>query len=160
VVSNEKKESLVTDIDASRQCLHSKPQGALRVKYWDIVLAIIFVVFIFLSSSDSPVRASYLSFFCFFAIVLALMQGNKIWNLRAKKLSRWKSLLIGLTLLAVVIALFALNDSRLFIWNHLYFEIPLTLYFFLRGLIAWITEWRKSVQVYEELEGLMFVLKK
>jgi c-di-AMP phosphodiesterase-like protein len=150
----------VAELDGPKQSLHSKPRGALRVKYWAIVGSLLFVVFILMSSSRSPLHAIYLSFFCFLALVLAVMEGKKIWNLRAKRISRSTSLFIGLTLVGVLIALLALNDSGVFIWNQLYLDIPLTLYFLLRGVIAWITEWRKSVQVYEELEGFTFVLKK
>jgi len=143
--------SKVTDV------LPDAPRGALRWKYWSLAGLILFTALIFWIPKGEALSYWYLALFCAIAGALALVTCWEIWTLRAKLAPRWVSNLSISCSVAAVATLLALQETRVFVWNHLYIEIPFALFWALTMISAWVTEWRKGVLVFAVRGGFAFM---
>lgn len=137
--------------------LIDKPHGSIRWKYWAAVGTPMLAVFLFAIQKREPLSYFYLSLFSGISVALAILMCREMWTLRARHTPRWIGLLLGFASTALILALLVLHDLGMFMWNHLYFEIPFIIFFVLTGLCAWISEARKSVRIYVDIEGTKFV---
>lgn len=132
-------------------------RGALRWKYWSVGGFLMFAAFTVVLPKREPLNYLYLLSFCAIAIALALYVCREMWMLEAKRSSRWAGYLSAFGFGGAFLTLLVLHDAKLFIWNHLYVEIPVALFCAITAVGAWVTESRKSVRVLVELEGFAFV---
>jgi len=132
-------------------------RGSLRWKYWSVGGFLMLAAFAAVFPKGESLNYLYLMLFCAMAIALALYVCREMWMLKTKRSPRWVGYVSAFGSGGVVLALLVLHDTKLFIWNHLYFEIPIALFCAITAVGAWITEWRKSVRVLVELEGVAFV---
>ena len=143
--------------DSERKPPSTVPRGAMRVKYWALIGVLVFLAFFFLFPRSEPLTYLYMGFFCFIALAAALYTCHEMWTLKAKRSSRWVGYVGTFGAAALIGALLVLHDLRVFRWNYLYLELPFGLYCAVTALGALLTERRKRVRVFAELEGLAFV---
>ena len=95
--------------------------------------------------------------FCTLAISIALPESIRILMLRRKKESKLVTAIVSLVVLAAVITLLELKDRGIFVWNELYFTLPMLLFSLLFYFVSFVTEDRHNVRVYMALDGIHYV---
>ena len=135
----------------------TRPRGAIRWTYLSFAGMVTFAALIVWIAEEEPLSYLYLGFFCAVAVALSLVACWEIWTLRAKLAPQWVSNLSVFCSGAGIVTLVVLQETKLFVWNHLYIAIPLILFWALTLIGAWVTEWRKSVRVYAVRGGFAFV---
>ena len=136
--------------------LDKKPRGAFRRKYCDPVLLII-IPLVMSHSQSRPLDGVLLALYCAVAVGGGATEIRAMWTVKARRMRRWVALLLTILGIGVIVGLLILDDREIITWNRLYLVIPAVLYFGLTSVGAWLTEWRKPVLIYSELEGLAFV---
>ena len=146
-----------TGLLKERNALRAKPRGAMRWKYWSLAGVLMIVAFSYLFPRTEPVNYIYMGLFCAIALAAALHHCGEMWTLKANRSPRWLGYAAGFGSAAIVGTLFVLHELKLFRWSLYYFELPFGLFCAVAAAGAWVTEWRKRVRVYAEVEGLAFV---
>jgi len=122
---------------------------------WFIPLLLIFSYFNYREG------ISFNPFICLFISLLiigiSIPESLRILRVKNKKESKLITAIISLLVLACVIALLELKNRGIFIWNELYFTIPLLLFSSLFYTVSFITEDRHNVRVYMALDGIHYV---
>lgn len=135
-----------------------RSRGALRTKYWAswFTLSFLLIVFAF-PGEKKPLDSSYLFLYSVIALAIAMNECREMWKLKATRMPRWLGTTVILLFGIGAVSLIAIDRMGIFIWNVRYVEIPLILYMLPVATVAWIVEWRKSVDIYWQVEGLIFV---
>jgi len=133
------------------------PRGGVRCKYLFLVCLVLFAAVMFWTRNEEPLSYVYLGFFCAIALALSLAVCWEIWVLRTRLSPRWLSNLTVACSGVAILVLLQLHEQKIFVWNHLYVEIPFALFWTVTTIGAWLTEWRQSVRVYAVRGGFAFV---
>jgi hypothetical protein len=141
----------------SPQLLDRKPRGSVRRKYADLALLLVIAGGMSLWSSNVPLDATMLAVFCVLAAGLAAIDVYAMWRLKPRRIYRWLGMLSDIAAVGVILVLVVLDAAEQFTWNHLYFVAPAVLYLGFTALGAWVTEWRKSVLIYEGVGVIAYV---
>jgi len=94
--------------------------------------------------------------FCFLAIVIALPECARILKVNRKRESRLVTVVVSLIVLVAVITLLELKNRGIFIWNELYFTLPMLVFSVLFYSVTFIAEDRNNIRVYMALDGLHY----
>lgn len=146
-----------TENSSSVPAILRPPRGAMRWKYWTLVGLVTLVIFMIYLPKTEPLDCIYLTVFSAVAVAGALYQCWEMWTLNSKRSPRWLGLLAAFGSAGMVALLLVLHDMKLFSWNHFYFEVPAALFCTVATVGAWLTERRKCVRIYAEVEGLVFM---
>jgi hypothetical protein len=134
-----------------------KPKGSIRFSGFGITFSLLFAYFILTGETYKDLNFLLLLPFVILGLVYSIMVCREFWTLKTKQNKKWKVIVYPLLSVTILIVLLALNDLGIFIWNQLYFEIPMTLYLATSGLFAWACEQRYKVKFYMSIEGTMII---
>ena len=81
----------------------------------------------------------------------------RILKVKNKKESKLTTVIMSLIVLSSVITMLELKDQGIFVWNELYFTIPMTVFSLISYTVAFITEDRNHIKVYLALDGIHYV---
>lgn len=134
-----------------------KPKGSIRASGFGITFSLLFAYFILTGETYKDLNLLILLPFVLLGLVCSILVCREFWTLKTKKNKKWQVVVYSLLAVTILMALLALNDLGIFIWNQLYFEIPMTLYLATSGLFAWACEQRYKVKFYMSVEGTKIV---
>ena len=137
------------------QYVSGRPRGAFRTKYFCSIGLLGFAASVPLTKSGSAATAWLLSLYCIIAVIAGGFEARSMWIRRQKRQPQWVAVLATL-LGGGAFGLLLIARDKGFQWDLIYVELPLTCYLLIISAAAWITEWRKSVLIYSELQGLAF----
>ena len=100
-------------------------------------------------------------YICIFFVILIMGVGTpefiRIIKIKNKKESKLTTVIIALIVVTSVITMLELKSQGVFIWNELYFIIPLTVFSLIAYTVAFISEDRHHIKVYLALDGIHYV---
>ena len=100
-------------------------------------------------------------YICVLFVILIIGIGTpefiRILKVQNKKESKITTAIIALIVLSSVIAMLELKSQGVFVWNELYFTIPITIFSLISYAVAFITEDRHHIKVYLALDGIHYV---
>lgn len=138
--------------------MEQKPRGSVRWIYFGPVSAVLMGFFTVVSYYRfGPVDLIPFMIFNIAGLLMAFVTCREMWTLKAKQMSSLAGFLVAAASGVTVFVLLVLNDLGLFVWNRMYLEFALTLYFCITGIVAVISERRNSVKIYVDLQGTKFV---
>lgn len=118
----------------------------------------VFLVFSYINYYE---RIEFDPFVCLFLVVLLIGIGTpefvRILKVKNKKESKLTTVIMSLIVFSSVITLLGLKDQGIFVWNELYFTIPMTTFSLISYAVAFITEDRNHIKVYLALDGIHYV---
>jgi len=101
--------------------------------------------------------AYLLTSLCVLVTLLLIPELIKVINNKTKIESKILTLIYSLSGILVLITLLELNDSGKFIWNEIYFTLPITLVSVLTYTACFIAEDKYLVRIYISLSGYHYV---
>lgn len=135
-----------------------KPKLSVRATSLFGLFIPIFLVFSYFHYRDGIHFNLYICIlFCALATSIAFPECIRILKLTRKKESRLVNVVVSLLALAAIIILLELNDRGIFVWNELYFTLPMALISAQYYLVSFIAEDRNNIRVYIALDGLHYV---
>jgi NhaP-type Na+/H+ or K+/H+ antiporter len=122
---------------------------------WFIPILLVFSLFNY--REPIPLNLGALVIFWIIGAAIAAPETFRVFKLHDKKESKLITLLSGLALGLGVIALLELKRRGIFIWNELYFTVPMTLFSVVTFAGCFLAENKHSVRVYLALDGYHYV---
>jgi hypothetical protein len=130
----------------------------MRVKYWTSSCLLLGLFILIGGFADKkPLDYRYLVLICGIAFVLAILECRAMWTLKARRVPVWRGAIYYVVAILAVASLCLAHYTGIFTWNIQYLLVPAVLIMIPEVIVSWLTEWRKSVNIYWELEGTWFL---